>query len=77
MGGEVFVAIRDNDVVAFFERLQGARQFGRAVFTMMPESLAVGRNHQRRARLQLERRHRDPLSQPRAIGQPLAKGDSV
>ena len=77
MRRQVIVAVRDDHVVAFFERLQDARQLGSAMFTMMPERLAVGRDHQRRARLQIERGDRNPLRQPRAVGQAVAKRDGV
>ncbi len=77
MRRQVILAIRYDYVVAFFERLQRARQLGGAVFIMMPKRFAVGRKHQRRARLELERSTRDPLGQPRAIGQSVAEGDAV
>ena len=77
MGSKVVFAIRYDYVVAFFERFQRARQLGRAVFVVMPKRFAVGRKHQRRARLELERGTRNPLRQPRAVGQAVSERDRV
>src|SRR5271170_5709571 len=53
MRGEVVLAIGDDDVVAFLERSQRARQLGGAVFIVMAERLAVGRDHQRGTGLEI------------------------
>src|SRR5271163_239356 len=73
MGGEVVLAIRDDDVVAFLKSPERARQLRRAVFIVMAKGFAVGCDHQRGTGLELERGRCDPLGKPRAVGQTVAE----
>src|SRR6202011_2429544 len=73
MRREVCRAIRHDQPLALFQRRKRPRKLRRSGTLMMPERLAVGRNHERGAGRKLESDTRNRLGEMRSVGKEIAE----